>query len=99
MRWIKVDWERPAGQAPDDEPVTIISEVGDDDYETRRVERYADGRLAWADASVDADEISLAEKPIGALEEIAAASDADSRFVPSEITRDEFERQWAAAGV
>ena len=47
MRYLYVKWLHKDPGAP----VHIYSEVGDDSYERRKVEIYADGRKGFADES------------------------------------------------
>ncbi|MFI7002087.1 DUF6881 domain-containing protein [Nocardia sp. NPDC050175] len=56
----------------DEEPVSYFHEVGDDNYETRRVQVYRDGHRERADESHETDTAGLAEIPIAPVDEIAS---------------------------
>ncbi|WP_327097062.1 hypothetical protein OIE68_45595 [Nocardia vinacea] len=89
MRYVKVTWHHDF----DDEPVEYFHEVGDDNWETRRVQVYRDGHLEWADETHETATAGVAEIPIAPIEEIAAQPEFDAE----EISQDQFERQWSQA--
>ncbi|MGH1536180.1 DUF6881 domain-containing protein [Ralstonia pseudosolanacearum] len=75
------------------EPVFIYSEVDSDNFELRKAEVYADGRMGFSDGTNSAGESMLSAEPLPSLQEIAT----DLQFVPVEITQEEFEMMWSAA--
>src|SRR5262245_57593531 len=89
MRYLKVTW---AHDLPD-EPVTLLSEIGDDGYEIRKVEVFRDGRMTYADAHESTGSTILGESPLPAIEEIASQSE----FAPEWISRNDFQEIWLAA--
>ncbi|NEA26854.1 DUF6881 domain-containing protein [Actinomadura bangladeshensis] len=90
MVWyLKVEWFHDF----DDEPVEIYSEVGEDGYESRKIEIFRDGRLEYADEHRESGATFLSEAPVGAVEEIAARDE----FRPRAISEQEFEEVWARA--
>ena len=90
MVWyMKVDWHH---ECPD-EPVTLYSEIGDDGYESRKVNIFPDGHLEWADAEHESAHTGLGEVPVPGTEEI----DEQGEFSAEEISRDVFEAVWAQA--
>jgi hypothetical protein len=89
MRYLKVVWHH---DSPDD-PVTIWSEIGEDGYESRKVEKFADGRLGYADADRAKEGSELGEFPIPAPDVIAQQRE----FTPKIITAKAFEKKWNAA--
>lgn len=89
MRYLAVAWHHEL----DDTPVVIYSEVGDDGYETRRVEVYRDGRHDYADAGRSTGETELGEVPVPPIEDIAGQDE----FTPAWISADDFERVWRPA--
>ncbi len=89
MRYVKVTWHHDF----DDEPVLYFHEVGPDDYETRRVQTYRDGHSEWADENHETATAGVAEIPIAPIEEIASQPEFDAE----DITRDQFETEWAKA--
>ncbi|MEU1883169.1 hypothetical protein ABZ470_38190 [Streptosporangium sp. NPDC020072] len=92
MVWyLRVHWHHDFPE----EPVELYSEVGDEGYETRKVQMFRDGRLERADMETETTMTGLSEVPIESLEEIAS----EEEFSPSVIGREEFERVWSQAGI
>lgn len=90
MTWyLKVQWHHHFAH----EPVTLYSEVSDDGYETRKVQRFRDGHFEWADEVTETDRTGLSELPVGTVEDIAAQEE----FAPMIISRREFEDVWQQA--
>jgi hypothetical protein len=87
--YIKVAWLR---ELPD-EPVMLYSELDHERNETRKVEVFDDGHMEWAGQSQESGTTGLSQEPIPDLAEIGA----DSEFVPSAISAEEFEAVWSAA--
>lgn len=73
-------------------PVEILIEVGPDGCARRKLERFADGRVALASARFAEGDTRVDDKPVPSLDEI----DADPEFVARNMTRVEFERAWNA---
>ncbi|MGW7433211.1 DUF6881 domain-containing protein [Streptomyces sp. NPDC054861] len=89
MRYVKVTWDHDFA----DDPVLYLSELGDDGYETRKVQFYRDGRSEWADESSETATVGLSEIPFPPLEEIASQSECTAKV----ITPEEFESAWKGA--
>jgi hypothetical protein len=89
MRYLRVTW----AHAFSDEPAELFSEVGDDGYETRKVEVFRGGRMTYADEIRSTGSTILGETPIPSFEEIASQSE----FAPEWISRDDFEAIWVTA--
>ncbi|MGY6658985.1 DUF6881 domain-containing protein [Amycolatopsis sp. TRM77291] len=90
MSWyLRVVWSHDFAE----EPVEILSEVGSDGYECRKVERFRDGRVGWADEKGEVGGTGLGEVPVPPLAEI----NAQQEFVAARITGEEFERAWRHA--
>ena len=89
MKYIRVLWL----QRDTEYPVELLSELDDDSWEVRKVERFADGRVGLAGSGYPEGLSGLGEAPVPPIEEIAA----DPEFVPEVIDREEFERAWEAA--
>jgi hypothetical protein len=87
MKYLRVKWVHSFP----DEPVDIYSEIDDEGYETRKLEVFPDGSIGFANSSEQVLSTELGEKPVPALEEIAA----DPQFQPAPIGKDEFERIWS----
>ncbi|WP_253915898.1 hypothetical protein [Streptomyces sp. NRRL S-31] len=75
------------------EPTGFYSEIGDDGYEVRKVQRYRDGRQLRADSSHETAEIGLSEIPVGHIEDVANQPEFAARL----ISREEFEQAWNSA--
>jgi hypothetical protein len=90
MPWyLRVDWHH---EFPD-EPITLYSEVGDDGYETRKVNVFADGHLEGADDDHETAHTGIGEIPLPPIAEI----DERDEFSAEEINRDTFEALWTQA--
>lgn len=86
MRYVKVAWEHDFA----DDPVLHLSDLGEDGYETRKVQFYRDGRFEWADESHETAKVGLSEIPFPSLEEISSQEEFSAELVDPE----EFERTW-----
>ncbi|GAA3206936.1 DUF6881 domain-containing protein [Actinocorallia longicatena] len=89
MRYVKVTWQHEF----DDEPILYLSELGDDGYETRKVQIFRDGRVEWADEQRETATVGLSEIPFPSLEEISNQPE----FEAEEIGAEEFEQAWLEA--
>ncbi|MDH6125835.1 hypothetical protein [Kitasatospora sp. GP82] len=89
MRYVKVAWHHDF----DDEPVLYLSELGEDGYETRKVQVFRDGRSEWADEDHETAGVGLSEIAFPPVSEIAAQPEFDAE----EISSTEFEQAWGAA--
>lgn len=89
MEYWKVDWNHEF----EVEPVTFYSEIGEDGYEVRKVQRYRDGRLLKADSGHESGEVGLSEIPVGAIEDVAAQPE----FSALVISKEDFEAEWNRA--
>lgn len=89
MRYLKVYWTHDF----DDEPVTIYSEIDDNDIEVRKVEGFRNGAVHFASSTASSGDSQLAEGTMPPPEEISE----DPQFAASAISPDEFEAAWVAA--
>lgn len=89
MKYVKVKWL----QDSPDYPVLLYSELNAQDWEVRKVEVYADGRMDFADHDERSGDTKLGIEPLPALTDIAA----DPEFEPFTITAEEFEKVWLEA--
>jgi hypothetical protein len=89
MRYLRVTWNHDFP----DEPVTLLSELNEKNFELRKVEIFADGHYGFADGGDNSSSTILAELPLPSFEEIAS----DPQFLPEWITRVEFESIWHKA--
>ena len=90
MQYVFVRWLHDDAS----DPILLYSELGDDRFETRKVEIFIDGRIGLADDDFEHGGTSLGDQPIPELEEIAADPED---FQPQEIRRVEFEAIWCLA--
>ena len=86
MRHQRVVW----GHDHPDEPVVLYSEVADDGTEVRKVDVFADGRMARAGPSEESGTTRLSEARIPSIDDINASAD----FVAETISASEFEELW-----
>ncbi|SFW85461.1 DUF6881 domain-containing protein [Chitinophaga sancti] len=86
MRYLKVKWIHDEI----DDPVLIYSEIGDDDYEQRKIEVYPDNSFGLASLDFEFGGSGLGDAPVPGTKEI----EADPQFLPVEISMEEFERIW-----
>ncbi|MFI0907305.1 DUF6881 domain-containing protein [Streptomyces sioyaensis] len=89
MQYWKVAWPHEFKE----EPATLFSEIGEDGYETRKIQEYRDGRLLRTDGTDETTEIGLSEIPVGHIEDVAAQSE----FCAFVISKADFESMWNCA--
>jgi hypothetical protein len=89
MRYQRVIWRHDFEGAP----TVLWSEIGDDGFETRKVDEYRDGRLDYADEDTRTGMTLLGDQPIPSLDEI----NADEEFTAASISPSDFERVWRGA--
>jgi hypothetical protein len=89
VRYQRVTWHHDR----DDEPLVLWSEIGDDDYERRKVDVYRDGRLDYADENASTGTTELGDQKVSPLHEI----NADDDFTATQVTRSEFDAIWHEA--
>jgi len=88
MMYMKVFWLQDRNQ-----PVELLSEIGDDGYEVRKVNIYRDGRQDFADETRETGKTFLGLEATPPLEEIQE----DEEFEASLISKEEFDKAWKAA--
>lgn len=76
-----------------DEPVLLVSELDHDDYEVRKVQVHADGRMGYADEHVEVGGAGLSEKALAPLSETRD----DPQFITRYIDAERFAQFWEAA--
>ena len=87
MRYIDVTWKHDF----EDEPVRLISEIGKDNFEVRKIEIFKDGTVDYAE-SYDKDTgtmLGIAEVP--SICEI----NSQDEFQGAEINKTEFDELWS----
>jgi hypothetical protein len=79
----------------EDEPCSIYSELGDERYETRKIEVFKDGTTTRASTEdLKSDPMALADQATPSLEEVNAYPE----FHMEEISKAEFEDLWKPSG-
>src|SRR6266436_2827567 len=86
MQYIDVKWLH----SHPEEPIRLVSEIGPDRYETRKIEFWSDGRVGYASQAGASANTCLGDQPVPALEEI----NADVEFSGEEIDAAAFELLW-----
>lgn len=86
MRYIDVNWEHES----EGDPFRLVSEIGEDDLETRKLEFFKNGNVGLASELSATDGTMLGEAQVPRLEEI----NAESEFSGKEITKQQFELLW-----
>ncbi len=89
MRYFKVT--KPSTE--NDEGYEILSEVDDEGFESRKVQKFRDGRTECAGGFVQTDRTWLDDD----LVDLATLS-ADPNVIAAEITPSQFQAEWLASG-
>ena len=89
MKYIRVEWKH---LDPDD-PITIYSELDEQQWELRKVELFRDGHKGFADESREVAGTGLGLEPWPDLLKLGAEPEFDIKH----ITKNEFERVWEEA--
>lgn len=74
-------------------PIELYSELGEDGFEVRKVEVYANGTYGFAHSQSHSPNTHLGEKPVPSVAEI----NKDSQFHAIEIAQSEFDVIWVKA--
>ncbi|WP_345857169.1 DUF6881 domain-containing protein [Shewanella algae] len=86
MRYIDVEWKHDFK----DEPTRLVSEIGPDDYETRKLEFFPDGSVGFAFESTESLNTRLGVDVVPPLEEINSLEE----FKGKAISKKQFELLW-----
>ncbi|WP_226669220.1 DUF6881 domain-containing protein [Microbulbifer aggregans] len=86
MRYIDVEWI----QDSEDYPNRLVSEIADDNFETRKLEFFANGSVGYASEKGSTKDTELGTCEVPSLGEI----NSQDEFSGQSITRDEFEKMW-----
>ena len=89
MQYLKVDWLHDFL----DEPICIYSEIDDERYELRKIEKFRNGHLGFASENIQTGTTFLSEAIFPENEEIAL----DTQFQICVIYQIEFEELWNIA--
>ncbi|PCJ12303.1 MAG: hypothetical protein COB04_17980 [Gammaproteobacteria bacterium] len=86
MKYIDVEWMHEF----EDEPFRLISEIGDDHFETRKLALFRNGQFGFASAQYHAENTMLGTVEAPSLEEI----NTDKEFQGKNISKQAFELLW-----
>jgi hypothetical protein len=87
MKYLDVRWlhSRPS------DPVRLVSEIDENNWEVRKLEFFADARVGYAVEGIEAGGTRLSVEPLPGLNEINAQVEFEGR----EIDAAAFENLWA----
>ena len=86
MHYIDVTWRHTFP----DEPVRLVSELGDDRFEVRKLEFFPDGAVGYASAGVEYAGTALGTVAVPPLDAI----NQDAQFHGVEISASQFNELW-----
>jgi len=86
MRYIDVEWMHDFN----DEPTRLVSEIGLDGYETRKLEFFSDGSIGYAFESIESPNTRLGIDVVPTLKEI----NSQEEFQGKAISKEQFELLW-----
>jgi hypothetical protein len=86
MRYIDVEWKHDFN----DEPTRLVSEIGPDDYETRKLEFFPDGSVGYAFESTESPNTRIGNDVVPTLKEI----NSQAEFQGKTISKKQFELLW-----
>ena len=88
MKYIDVTWLH----SNEDDPVRLVSEIGADGYECRKLEFWSNGCVGYASKSSASRATALGEFPVPPISEI----NSDGQFLGTEIDASKFEQLWTS---
>ncbi|MDO8177026.1 MAG: hypothetical protein Q7T62_02165 [Undibacterium sp.] len=77
------------------DPIRLVSELGSDSFETRKLEFFRNGSIGYAGEFGASHGVELGTVPVPSLEEI----NRDAEFKGIEISNADFEEMWSRAAV
>ena len=86
MRYIDVNWLHDL----DDEPYRLVSEIGFDQYETRKLEFFRSGEVGYAFSKSHTKNTMLGIAEVPEIEEI----NSQDEFQGQNISKQQFEQLW-----
>lgn len=86
MRYIDVEWKHNSKG----EPFRLLSEIGTDNYETRKLEFFPDGSVGFALESAESPNTRLGTDVVPPLEEI----NSQEEFEGKSMSKEQFELLW-----
>ena len=86
MTYIDVNWLHDMG----DEPYRLVSEIGPDQYETRKLEFFRKGKVGYASMDMHTENTMLGIAEVPPIEVI----NSQDEFQGQNISKQLFERLW-----
>jgi len=86
MRYIDVNWLHEW----DEEPFRLVSEIGHNQYETRKLEFFRTGEIGFASSMMQTKNTMLGIAEVPELDEI----NSQEEFQGKSISKHEFEQLW-----
>ncbi|GAB1097524.1 MAG: hypothetical protein Sw2LagBPW_30030 [Shewanella algae] len=86
MRYIDVEWKHDFNY----EPTRLVSEIGSDGYEIRKLEFFPDGSVGFAFESIESLNTRLGIDMVPSLEEI----NSQEEFQGKSTSKEQFELLW-----
>jgi hypothetical protein len=87
MNYVDVQWLHSNAE----DPTRLVSEIGPDRLETRKIEFWANGRIGYASKERVSPDTALGDVPVPTIEEL----NSQSEFSAKELDATSFERLWA----
>lgn len=87
MEYIDVTWEHDFA----DEPIRLVSELGEGRYETRKLEFFRDGTVGFAGAGRSTNSTELGTEPVPSLDSINGQSEFEGEVISEQV----FEALWS----
>ena len=86
LKYIDVNWNHESSVYP----IRLVSEIGADNFETRKLEFFSDGTVGFATGNQGSKTTLLGTDVVPSIEEI----NSDPLFVAKVITQREFDKLW-----
>ena len=86
MKYLDISWQHDST----DDPYRLVSEIGADGYEKRKLEFFKDGRVGYASEIETSDTTMLGTNRIPDLEVITSQPE----FSGTRVSEQEFEQLW-----
>ena len=81
MKYIDVQWLH----SNRDDPARLVSEIGPDEFESRKIEFWSDGRVGCASEFGSSNGSTLGDKPVPAIEEINSQAEFRAKAIDASV--------------